>query len=104
MTQPVSTLSPAGFARPYQNGAAAAVDLQARLNRYQKQLSDCVDCASAKTPKGKADIDAIRTKIDDVEREIAARRGAGDGNGTATATAATPPSASPLGGNVDTFA
>lgn len=68
----VSALSgSAGGASAYQPGGASPVDLQARLDRYQKQLSDCVNCASAKTPKGKADIAAISARIDDVKRAIA---------------------------------
>lgn len=45
--------------------------MRARLDRYQKQLSDCVNCASAKTPKGKADIAAISDRINKVKQAIA---------------------------------
>ena len=36
---------------------------QAQLERLQHQLSDNVNCASAKTPAGKATISAIEDKI-----------------------------------------
>jgi hypothetical protein len=45
--------------------------LQAQLERFQKQLSDCVNCASAKTPQGKADIQAISARISQIEQRIA---------------------------------
>jgi hypothetical protein len=45
--------------------------LQAQLQRYQQQLSDCVNCASAKTPQGKADIQAISARISEVKQSIA---------------------------------
>jgi hypothetical protein len=35
----------------------------AQIARYKKELSDCVNCESAKTVKGKANIQAITDKI-----------------------------------------
>lgn len=37
--------------------------LDAEIARYQKQLSDCEHCPSAKTPQGKANIQTISDKI-----------------------------------------
>jgi len=37
--------------------------LDAQITRYKKELSDCVNCDSAKTAKGKAKIQAISDKI-----------------------------------------
>lgn len=55
----------------YGGGAPSATTLQAQLQRYEKQLSECVNCASAKTPQGKADIQAISTRISQVKERIA---------------------------------
>lgn len=49
---------------------AAAVGLEAQLVRYQKLLSECVNCDSSKTAKGKADIQAISVKISEVRERI----------------------------------
>ena len=37
--------------------------LDAQIARYKKELSDCVNCESAKTAKGKAKIQAISDKL-----------------------------------------
>jgi hypothetical protein len=55
----------------YGGGGPSAASLQAQLQRYQQQLSDCVNCASAKTPQGKADIQAISARISEVKQSIA---------------------------------
>ena len=44
--------------------------LQAQVARYKKELSDCVNCASAKTPQGKANIEAILNKISVIQERI----------------------------------
>ena len=54
----------------YGSGARSSVSLQAQLQRYQKQLSDCVNCASAKTWQGKADIQAISERISQIKQAI----------------------------------
>jgi hypothetical protein len=48
----------------------AAAALQAQLGRLLQQLAECTNCAGAKTPAGKADIEAIRAKISSVEQRI----------------------------------
>jgi hypothetical protein len=52
-------------------GAPAAAALLAQLQRLQQQLSECVNCADGKTPQGKANADAIRGRISQVEARIA---------------------------------
>lgn len=109
MVQSITALSAAPPAT--QGGAVSAASLQGQLQRFQQQLSDCVNCSSAKTPEGKADIDAIASKIGQIERRIdqlgkgqpgansadsAAKAGASDDRRPATqseATAVTPPPA-----------
>jgi len=64
------TLGAAPAASTYSSGVPSSVSLQAQLQRYQKQLSDCVNCASAKTSRGKADIQAISERISQIKRAI----------------------------------
>jgi hypothetical protein len=47
-----------------------AAGLEAQLARYQKELADCVNCDSAKTPEGKEQIQAISNKISEVRARI----------------------------------
>ncbi|MBZ0091413.1 MAG: hypothetical protein K8F27_04220, partial [Sulfuricellaceae bacterium] len=42
---------------------ASSAGLDAQLARYQKELSDCVNCSSAKTPEGKRAIQAAADKV-----------------------------------------
>lgn len=81
------------------SGAAkpSPVALQAQLQRFQQQLSDCVNCASAATPKGKADIEAIAARITQVQQRIAQTDGA-DEAGAAPVASAAP------AGRIDVFA
>ncbi|MFZ6725359.1 hypothetical protein ACO0K2_07660 [Undibacterium sp. MH2W] len=51
------------------DGAAAAA-LQAQLEQYQHQLSDCVNCSSASTPEGKHAIAEISSKISSLKHVI----------------------------------
>lgn len=62
------TVSGTGAAalRAYTPAPAAG---QAQLERLQHQLSDNVNCASAKTPEGKATIAAIQDKIAAVKQD-----------------------------------
>ncbi len=50
-------------------GASTAV-LEAQLAQYQRQLSDCIHCSSAKTPEGKAAIQILSDKISAVKKHI----------------------------------
>lgn len=47
-----------------------APDLEARLARLQQELSECVSCASAKLPEGKAKIQAVSDKIAEVKARM----------------------------------
>ncbi|EGF31446.1 hypothetical protein IMCC9480_3939 [Oxalobacteraceae bacterium IMCC9480] len=82
---------------------ANAAGLQYQLSRYQKQLSECVNCASAKTPQGKADIEAISGKISSLRLRIdevasgSVVRPPESANAAATAPAG-------VGGKIDVFA
>lgn len=89
--------STAGAALPYGAGKPSPVALQAQLQRFQQQLSDCVNCASAATPKGKADIEAIAARIAQVQQRIAQTGGA-DQAGAAPVARAAP------AGRIDVFA
>lgn len=58
-----TTYSPAGK-------VTSVADLEAQLARYQKALSDCVGCSSAKTPEGQNAINEISCKICDIKARI----------------------------------
>jgi hypothetical protein len=45
------------------NTGSAGLDSTSQLARLQQQLSDCVNCSSAKTTAGKAKIQAISDQI-----------------------------------------
>jgi hypothetical protein len=44
--------------------------LQAQLDRYQKELSDCVDCDSANTRQGRETIQALSNKISAIKARL----------------------------------
>ncbi|NHZ66436.1 hypothetical protein [Massilia genomosp. 1] len=81
----------------YGAAKASPVALQAQLQRYQQQLSDCVNCASADTPKGKSDIEAIAARITQVQQRIAQADGANTTTNAPLASVA-------AGGRIDVFA
>ena len=70
MTQAISSTTGATPTSAYDGTKTSPASLQAQLQHYQQQLSDCVNCASAKTPQGKSDIQAISAKISDVQQRI----------------------------------
>ena len=51
-------------------GQPSRASLQADLARYQKQLSDSVNCASAKTLEGKTHIQELSSKISTTQERI----------------------------------
>ncbi|MES2072139.1 MAG: hypothetical protein V4488_17420 [Pseudomonadota bacterium] len=51
------------------SGVAGAA-LEAQLERYQKELADCVNCSSAKTSGGKAQIAELSGKISDLKTRM----------------------------------
>lgn len=50
--------------------------LDAQLSQLQSQLADCVNCASARTPEGKAKIQEISLKIQSLKARIEAQAAA----------------------------
>lgn len=64
----------------------ATAVLTAQLGRYQKELSECINCASAKTPEGKSNIEAIEIRISDIKARLE------------QASNRTPPAAQPING------
>lgn len=61
----ISSLPPVSGA-----AAPAAAALQATLEQLQHRLSDCVNCDSAATPRGKADIARIEAQIGLLRRRL----------------------------------
>jgi len=60
--------SPASSAAP--STGASTAGIEAQIVRYKKELSDCVNCPSSKTPEGKATIQAITNKISSAQARI----------------------------------
>jgi ABC-type antimicrobial peptide transport system ATPase subunit len=52
------------------NGISPVASLEAQITRYQKQLSDCVNCSSANTIEGKKNIQQISDKISIAKAKI----------------------------------
>ena len=110
MSTSVTLAASATASTAYGGGAPSATSLQAQLERYQKQLSDCVNCASAKTPQGKSDIQAISARISQIEQRIAQTQNSTDNRSdqqaapVQSAPTAAPASISGTGGLIDVFA
>ena len=51
-------------------GGFGTAGLEAQIARYEKQLADCVNCSSAKTPEGKKAIAEISNKISSARARI----------------------------------
>ena len=60
----------ASAATPAVQGSAGAGGLNAQLARYEKQLAECINCASASTPEGKQAIEDLYGKIHDTKAKI----------------------------------
>lgn len=52
------------------SGISPIASLEAQVTRYQKQLSDCVNCSSANTLEGKKNIQEISDKISIAKAKI----------------------------------
>lgn len=83
-------------------GSLGTAGLEAQIARYEKQLSDCVNCASAKTPEGKKaiaeisnKINAARARIDEMQATKQVSQPAAATAGTASKSAAIPDTAAP---------
>lgn len=90
----MTTISPLAAAGAQAVPAPAA--LQAALEQLQQRLSDCINCASAATPRGKADIARIAAQIAQLRQRLEAPD-------PAPAPAPAAPS-SPLGRVIDLYA
>src|SRR5450432_2280219 len=84
--------------------------LDAQKAQYEKQLADCVNCASSKTPQGQAKVQQLAAKLGAVEARLQAagdaRAAASKAADVASSVAAQPPkdALSPLGQNLDAYA
>ena len=76
-------------------GQSSRAALRAEVVRYQKQLSDCVNCSSSKTLEGKAHIQELSTQISVDQQRIKQIESGG--------TAANDPAASPATAPADTY-
>jgi len=87
-------------------GAPASAGLEAQLARFQKILAECVNCDSAKTAAGKAQIQAISEKISVLRERMEQAGEAGNQRQPPQPVSAGAPAASSpgLGGMVDVFA
>lgn len=64
-------------ASPAVQGTSRGGGLDAQLARYEKQLAECINCASAKTPEGRQAIDDLYGKIHDLKAKIEEARNDG---------------------------
>lgn len=91
------------------SGGPSAASLQAQLQRYQQQLSDCVNCASAKTPEGKKAIQELAAKVSQVTQKLGALQNSAATNATAAGSKVAEGAAKAgrhgqPGGTIDVFA
>lgn len=75
--------------------------LQAELQRAQLKLSDCVGCASAKTPSGQKQIAMLRAEVQGIEQRL---EKVDQAEGARTASTPAAPALSPLGNFLDVYA
>lgn len=67
MLQAIGASASAGYAQ----GNAGATGLRGQLAKFEKELSACVNCATADTIEGKAKIADISARIAQIEDRIA---------------------------------
>ncbi|MBC7452717.1 MAG: FlxA-like family protein [Massilia sp.] len=70
MPQAIAPSTTPATASAYGGVKPSPANLQAQLQRYEQQLSDCVNCASAKTPQGKSNIQSIAARISQIRQSI----------------------------------
>ena len=80
--------------------AASSGALQFELQKARHELSNCVNCDSAKTSSGQTQIATLQAEVRGIEQRIEKVGQAHAGNG-ATAAAGAP---SPLGNFIDVYA
>lgn len=66
MVQAIGAAQASGFVRPTNSSAGQA----AELAKLEKELSACVNCATAKTREGQAKIEAVSQRINQVRTQI----------------------------------
>ncbi len=95
-------VAPIGATSAYATVPSAdpATTADAQIVSYKKELSDCVNCDSAGTAEGKANIQSILDKINAAQERIA-RAAEAKSSGSATDVQ---PANSMLGNRLDTFA
>lgn len=54
----------------FSQSTGSRVALRADLSRYEKQLSDCVNCDSARTPEGKRNIQDLDARISTLKAQL----------------------------------
>jgi hypothetical protein len=70
MVQAVGVIAATSTLNSTLSSPVNAAGLQYQLVRFQKELAECVNCASAKTAQGKATIEAISGKISSIRLRI----------------------------------
>ena len=87
-------------------GAPSTASMRAQLQRFQKILNECVNCASARTAQGKADIQATELRISQLEERIVGQQKAeaGSTGGTTANPTQARTAANMYGGVIDVFA
>jgi hypothetical protein len=84
-------------------GMAPPADGQATLDRLQHQLSDNVNCASARTPEGKATIAALEDRIAALKDRMAGKAPAYAAASAPAEPAAAARTGSASGGVIDVY-
>jgi hypothetical protein len=69
--------------------AASTAAIEAQIARDKKELSNCVNCESANTKQGQADIQALSSKITIAEARLGEIKNANPGNRPAAANTTT---------------
>lgn len=84
--------------------AASPGALQAELQKAQHELSNCVNCDSAKTSSGQAKIATLQAQVQGIEQRIEKAKQADPPAQAAAAAATVAPPLSSLGNFLDIYA
>ena len=112
MTNTVGAISASGPAaaikgavQPGSENPRTAAALQARISHYQRQLADCLDCPSAKTPAGKREIEELSHQISDARLRIEALQASSSATTVGSSTGLPPQRSaySTVGSLIDVF-
>ena len=69
----IASVGAASFQGPSRAASGAPTGiaaLQAQLATYRRQLAECLDCSSSKTPQGQAKIQQLSARIGDTQARI----------------------------------